>query len=135
MQTRFFIAGLSALVLSISTAHATIQVSAPEISKVEVTGTQHRYRLAPHEFDSFKGRYSFDEGTHLRVWQQQNRFYAQIGNQAVQQMFATARGTFESANGATLRFSDDGSTVSVTQFGKLLIASSGADSGTRVAQK
>lgn len=130
MQKLTFIAAIGAALISISTAHAADSSPVNVIAKVEVTGTQ-RYQLAPQEFDTFKGRYEFDEGTAIRVWQQQNRFYAQITDQPVQQMFAKAPGVFESTAGATLRFAEDGSTVAVTQFGKLLVASS---STVRVAK-
>ena len=127
MQKISFIAAIGAALISLSTAHAADTPEPTVIAKVEVTGTgTQRYQLAPQEFDTFKGRYEFDEGTAMRVWQQQNRFYAQIADQPVQQMFGKAPGVFESANGATLRFAEDGSTVAVTQFGKLLVASNAA---------
>ena len=122
MQKLTFIAAIGAALISISTAHAADSTAPNVIAKVEVTGAQ-RYQLAPQEFDTFKGRYEFDQGTAMRVWQQQNRFYAQIADQPVQQMFGKAPGLFESTNGATLRFAEDGSTVAVTHFGKLLVAS------------
>lgn len=122
MQKLIFIAAISAAIISISTAHAADSTTPDVIAKVEVTGAQ-RYQLAPQEFDTFKGRYEFDEGTAIRVWQRQNRFYAQITDQPVQQMFGKSPGVFESAAGATLRFAEDGSTVAVTQFGKLMVAS------------
>lgn len=129
MQKLTFIAAIGAALISISSAHAADSTAPNIIAKVEVTGAQ-RYQLAPQEFDTFKGRYVFDEGTAIRVWQQQNRFYAQITNQPVQQMFGKAPGVFESTSGAMLRFSEDGNTVGVTQFGKLLVASN----TVRVAQ-
>ena len=122
MQISTFIAAIGVALFSISTAYAANSTPVNVIAKVEVTGAQ-RYQLAPQEFDTFKGRYEFDEGTAIRVWQQQNRFYAQISDQPVQQMFAKAPGVFESTTGATLRFAEDGGTVAVTQFGKLLVAS------------
>jgi opacity protein-like surface antigen len=121
MKKLTFIAAIGAALISLSSAHAADGASPNVIAKVEVTGSQ-RYQLAPQEFDTFKGRYEFDQGTAMRVWQQQNRFYAQIADQPVQQMFGKAPGLFESTNGATLRFAEDGSTVAVTHFGKLLVA-------------
>ncbi|OYT92912.1 MAG: hypothetical protein CFE43_06460 [Burkholderiales bacterium PBB3] len=122
MKKLTLIAAIGAALISFSAAHAADSTEPTVIAKVEVTGSP-RYQLAPQEFDTFKGRYEFDEGTSMRVWQQQNRFYAQIADQPVQQMFAKSPGVFESKAGANLRFAEDGSTVAVTQFGKLLVAS------------
>ena len=122
MKKLTLIAAIGAALISISAVHAADIQEPTVIAKVEVTGSP-RYQLAPQEFDTFKGRYEFDEGTSMRVWQKQNRFYAQIADQPVQQMFAKAPGVFESTAGAKLRFAEDGSTVAVTQFGKLLVAS------------
>ena len=122
MKKLTYIAAIGAALIGFSAAHAADRTEPNVIAKVEVIGSP-RYQLAPQEFDTFKGRYAFDEGTSMRVWQQQNRFYAQIADQPVQQMFAKAPGVFESQAGVKLRFAEDGSTVSVTQFGKLLVAS------------
>ena len=121
MKKSTLFAAIGAALIGMTTAHAN-SAEPTVIAKVEVTAHQ-RYQLAPQEFDTFKGRYEFDEGTSMRVWQQQNRFYAQIADQPVQQVFAKAPGVFESAEGAKLRFAEDGSTVAVSQFGKLLVAS------------
>ena len=130
MKKLTLIAAISAAFITFSAAHAADSAEPTVIAKVEVTGSP-RYQLAPQEFDTFNGHYAFDEGTSMRVWQRQNRFYAQIGDQPIQQMFGRAPGVFESTAGATLRFAEDGNTVAVTQFGKLLVASN----TVRVASK
>lgn len=122
MQKKSFIALLGATLLVLGNAHAANTDTTAVIDKVQVTAKT-SYQLAPQEFDTYKGRYEFDEGTAVRVWQQQNRFYAQIADQPVQQLFSKAPGVFESSAGATLRFSEHGDSVSVSQFGKLLVAS------------
>ena len=123
MRKLNWISTLGAALIAMSGAYAADSSVPNVMAKVEVTASQH-YHLAPQEFDTFKGRYIFDEGGVMRVWQQQNRFYSQIADQPVQQLFGKAPGVFESASGATLRFAADGSTVAVAQFGKLLVASS-----------
>lgn len=122
MKKLTLIAAIGSALIGFSAAHAADNTDPTVIAQVEVTGSP-RYQLAPQEFDTFKGRYAFDEGTSMRVWQQQNRFYAQIADEPVQQLFSKAPGVFESRAGAKLRFAEDGSTVAVTQFGRLLVAS------------
>lgn len=48
---------------------------------------------------------------------------ALIGFSAAHAADSTGSSVFESRAGAKLRFAEDGSTVAVTQFGKLLVAS------------
>lgn len=122
MRKLNWISILGAALIGMSGAYAADNAEPNVIAKVEVTATQ-RYHLAPQEFDTVKGRYEFDDGAAMQVWQRQNRFYSQVGNQPAQQMFGKAPGVFESVSGATLRFAADGSAVTVAQFGKLLVAS------------
>jgi hypothetical protein len=110
----------TALIGLAATAQAQTAPSAG-IAQVEVRGKA-EYKLAPHEFDTYVGSYRFDSGDTLKVWQQGTRYYSQLKNQARHELMPTAAGNFVATSGAKIAFSEDGNTVAVSQFDKLMVA-------------
>ena len=102
-------------------ASAQAQTAPAGIAQVEVRGKT-EYKLAPHEFDAYAGSYRFDSGETLKVWQQGTRYYSQLKNQARHELMPTAAGNFIATSGARIEFSEDGNTVAVSQFNKLMVA-------------
>jgi hypothetical protein len=110
----------TALIGLVSVAQAQVAPSAG-IAPVEVRGKT-EYKLAPHEFDTYVGSYRFDSGDTLTVWQQGTRYYSQLKNQPRHELMPVAAGRFIATSGAKVDFSEDGNTVAVSQFDKLMVA-------------
>ena len=122
MHKSFLKSVIGAALVGLSTAHAVPMTEPANKARVEIQSDR-SYNLAPQEFDAYKGTYRLETGAAMKVWRQGNRLFVQVGDQLAQQLFAREPGVFDSRNGATLRFVDDGpGAVAVTEYHHLLVA-------------
>ena len=122
MRKSYWATLITTALIGVSSAQAAPQVAdSAGIAQVEVKGKS-EYKLAPHEFESYVGRYKFDSGEVMKVWQRGARYYSQLTNQPAQELLAMSAGNFTTTAGARLEFSEDGNWVAISQADKKMVA-------------
>ena len=80
-----------------------------------------RYYMPAQDFADYQGSYGLSNGDTLKLTQRIGHFYAVVNGEKVE-LQPTSRASFVTSSGATLRFTDDGYNVTITNYERIATA-------------
>jgi len=78
------------------------------------------YKLGTNEFADYEYSYGLSSGQRVKFVRSGNqRFYAELKGESREAMYAMSRGVFVTAGGARVEFSEDGDSVTISNFERM----------------
>ena len=111
---------LLSLAVAAALSIATIASAAPaEAAGESVQISASRYHMEPQEFSDYQSSYQLSNGETMRFSRQVGHFYTEIKGQARAEIFAVGPAEFVTRSGSRLSFTDDGDTLTVSNYERL----------------
>lgn len=117
--TLLAVAAALALTSLTSTAFAAPQDAKTESVQIKASAG---YKMKVQDFQDYAYTYQLSNEDKIKFSQRVSHYYAQVSGGQKTELFAVAPGVFVTAGGARVEFTDDGYTVTITNYERLPMA-------------
>ncbi|RFP16710.1 hypothetical protein D0T25_17950 [Duganella sp. BJB488] len=102
-----------------ATAGAAPDATATNAASESVKISASRYHMEPQEFQDYQSAYRLSNGETMRFTRQVGHFYTEIKGQPRVEIYAVGPAEFITRTGAHMSFTDNGDTLTVSNYERL----------------
>jgi hypothetical protein len=79
------------------------------------------YHLTPKEFRDYQSAYALSNGDTVKFSQRMNRYFTSVEGESAIEIFAVAPDAFVTGNGASIKFSNNGDELAISNYERLQV--------------